>query len=108
MTEYRKAVDLAKDSVKDNLDYRLHLARYFDNERYFQAIETWQVAARLQPLDVEVRLSIARAYAGVGDPLQAARTYERVLQIEPGNTVALQGLQAIRGRLPAGVQGEKS
>lgn len=82
--------------------YRRHLAqRYFDNERYYQAIDLWQAVARLQPLDVEVRLNMARAYEQVGDPLQAARAYERVLQIQPEHPAALQGLRTIRGRLPA-------
>jgi tetratricopeptide (TPR) repeat protein len=92
---YKRAIELNRG----NLEYRLTLAdRYFDNDMTFQAINLWREVVAVRPTLVQTRLRLAGAYLRLEQYPDALREYERVLQLEPGNQAAREGLIRLRGR----------
>jgi len=98
---YKRAIELNKG----NLEYRLTLAeRYYENDMTFQAINLWREIVAVRPTLVAARLTLAGAYARLEQYPEAQREYERVLQLDPANVIARDGLIRLRGRAiaPAG------
>ena len=92
---YKRAIELNKG----NLEYRLTLAeRYYENDMTFQAINLWREIVAVRPTLVAARLKLAGAYARLEQYPGALREYERVLQLDPANVTARDGLMRLRGR----------
>jgi len=92
---YKKAIELNKG----RLEYRLTLAnRYFENDMTFQAISLWRDVLAVRPTLVDARLKLAEAFVRLEQYPDALREYERVLQIDPHNTVARVKSMQLRGR----------
>ncbi|MCU1486248.1 MAG: hypothetical protein JWN67_2994 [Actinomycetia bacterium] len=70
-----------------------------DNGRYPRAVAQLEVADELRPDDVPILTDLATAYAGAGRSAAAAKTWRRVLTLDPANQAALEGLGE---PLPAG------
>ena len=94
---YKRAIELNPG----NLEYRLTLAdRYYENDMTFQAINLWREVEAVRPTLVQARIKLARAYVRLEQYSDALREFERVLQLEPGNAAAKEGLMRLRGRSP--------
>jgi spermidine synthase len=61
-----------------------------------RAVEPLRVAVRLGPSFVQTHLALAQAYAGAMMNDKAAHEFKRALKIDPGNTMALKGLQQLK------------
>jgi len=93
---YKRAIELNRG----NLGYRLALAeRYYANDLTFQAISMWREIVLLRPSLVDIRLKLAAAYLRLEQFPDALREYERVLQLDPKNSRAREGIMRLRGRL---------
>jgi tetratricopeptide (TPR) repeat protein len=94
---YKRAIELNKG----NLEYRLTLAdRYYENDMTFQAINLWRDVVAVRPSLLDARLKLAAAYTKLEQYPDALREYERVLQLDPKNSRAREGIMRLRGRLP--------
>jgi superkiller protein 3 len=93
--QYKRAIELNKG----NLEYRLTLAeRYYENDMTFQAINLWREVVAVRPTLAAARLKLAGAYLRLEQYPDAQREYERVLQLDPANLIARDGLMRIQGR----------
>lgn len=84
-------------NVNSNANHALHnlIAAYHhyarslsDTEDYTTAIQLLEEALRLDPMDLNLRLSLANAYQGAEDYERAATEISRVLAQSPGNLQA--------------------
>ena len=71
-------------------------------EHFKQAIPIYLGILKREPEDLEANLGLGRAYFHSGQPAQAARCFERALQLQPGNaeTVEWLGKSYLRAREP--------
>ena len=90
---YKRAIELDRG----NLEYRLALAdRYYQNDMTFQAINLWREIVTVRPTLLQASLKLAAAYIRLEQYPEALREYEKVLQLEPGNQHAREGLSRLR------------
>jgi tetratricopeptide (TPR) repeat protein len=93
---YKRAIELNRGS----LEYRLTLAdRYYANDMTFQAINLWRDVVAVRPNLAETRLKLAAAYIRLEQYPDALREFERVLQLDPANQPARNGIALLRGKL---------
>jgi tetratricopeptide (TPR) repeat protein len=98
LEEYRTAVALDGGPSR----FRERLARrLWETEQYYQAMAHWRAIVAQEPRNVDARLSLARAYAKIGDRIESFREYLRILEIQPGHAAARAEISRIRGR-PSG------
>ncbi len=60
------------------------------------ALEHLKKAVEVEPRNVEYTMNLASAYVDLGMPTNAVRAYERVLRIEPKNSVAAKALKRLK------------
>lgn len=89
---YRRA--LVADPANFRAAYNLATTRYLARD-YAGAREFYLYAIQLNPNDAEAHLYLGFSHFRLGDRDAAARAWQRVLEIDPGNTVALNNLQAL-------------
>ena len=64
----------------------LHRARELESaERFEQATAVYLVVLRREPRNLEANLGLGRAYFQCSQPAQAAESFERALQLQPGD-----------------------
>ncbi len=96
---------------------RLRLAKSFDLPRvnpdllagyqalvkgdYARALALYNQVVRAEPMNIDAHLGLAAAAARTGDAPVAAREYRHVLEIDPRNGMAISGLLAVSGQVPA-------
>ncbi len=89
---YRRAV--AADPREFRAIYNLATAQYLVRD-YAGARASYEDAVTLRPADAESHLFLGFCHYRLQRPEAAARSWRRVLEIEPGNAVALNNLQAL-------------
>lgn len=73
----------------------LYLARIYNlKRRWPEALERWQRLARHNPTQLEPQLQVARAQSRMGQHAAAAAAFRKVLELEPQQPEAMQGLAA--------------
>ncbi len=88
----------AQDAQKD-----LHRAQELERAgRGEQAIPIYLGVLKREPKNVDANLALGRAYFQIGQAAQTAQSFERALQIQPGNadTVEWLGKSYLKGREP--------
>jgi tetratricopeptide (TPR) repeat protein len=85
---------LAADPSSFRAAYNLATTRYLDRD-YSGAREYYLYAIKINPNDAEAHLYLGFSHFRLGDRDAAARSWRRVLEIDPGNAVALNNLQAL-------------
>lgn len=89
---YRRAVTADPWNVRGW--YNLATAQYL-NRDYAGAKESFEGAIKINPSDVESHLFLGFSYYRMGLLENAARSWRRVLELDPSNSVALNNLQAL-------------
>jgi len=89
---YKRAY--AMDSKNFRVVYNLATAQYL-NRDYLSARNSYEIAVKLEPRDVETHLFLGFANYRLGNVTDAARAWKRVLELDPNNAVALNNLQAL-------------
>lgn len=94
--EYRQALVHAPNyaDLRNQLGVTLYAAR-----RDEEAVAEFARAVAINPRYVEARLNQGLALQRLGRTSEAATEFKMVLQIDPGNQVALEGLEAVEGRV---------
>lgn len=73
----------------------LYLARIYNLKRKWpEALERWQRLAHHNPTQLEPQLQVARAQARMGNHAAAVEAYRKVLDLQPQQPEAVQGLAA--------------
>jgi tetratricopeptide (TPR) repeat protein len=70
-------------------------------EKYQSAVEQFREAVRLQPQSPELRLQLGEALSLWGHDREALEAFGEVLQKDPGNVSALDGVSRLRAKLAA-------
>lgn len=95
----KKADSLGREGGLDTVFYSVTLARLFmDENRFSEAVDTYQQAVRLSPNDPDLMAEYAQAlYFVAGNTFQAGAgmALDNALALDPNNRTAL-GLQGIR------------
>jgi len=107
---WREAVTDAEETLKQNPDdlaaHRL-LARVFtrqigdaqrgkiDENMVRRAIDQYQKITMLAPRETEAWLMLARLYKATDNSVDSEKSYQKVLEIDPGNEDALTGLALV-------------
>lgn len=71
-------------------------AGYAQRGLYWQAIHHYRAAVQAQPRHVPALIGLAQAKEALGEKEEAKQWYERVLDIEPNNAAAQQGLERLQ------------
>ena len=91
-----QALKAVVENQPDNENAYKHLAGvYYQTQRINLAEQNFQRAAELAPADPAPQLYLGLILERKGQPAQAAARYQRVLELTPGNVVALNNLAMI-------------
>ncbi len=99
--DHKRAAQLLQEAV----DCKPTVGKYYSefakliNEHTLQqrvALEHLKKAVEVEPRNVEYTMDLAAAYVDLGMPTNAVRAYERVLRIEPKNSVAAKALKRLK------------
>jgi len=99
--DHKRAAQLLQEAV----DCKPTRGKYYSefakliNEHTLQqrtALEHMKKAVEVEPRNVEYTMELAAAYVDLGMPTNAVRAYERVLRLEPKNSVAAKALKRLK------------
>ncbi len=99
--DHKRAAQLLQESV----DCKPTRGKYYSefakliNEHTLQqrvALEHMKKAVEVEPRNVSYTMELAAAYVDLGMPTNAVRAYERVLRLEPKNSVAAKALKRLK------------
>jgi curved DNA-binding protein CbpA len=99
--DHKRAAQLLQEAV----DCKPTRGKYYSafakliNEHTLQqrtALEHLKKAVEVEPRNVEYTMDLAVAYVELGMPTNAVRAYERVLRLEPKNSVATKALRRLK------------
>jgi len=99
--DHKRAAQLLQESV----DCKPTRGKYYSefakliNEHTLQqreALEQMKKAVEVEPRNVQYTMELAAAYVDLGMPTNAVRAYERVLRLEPKNSVAAKALKRLK------------
>jgi tetratricopeptide (TPR) repeat protein len=74
-----------ESGLKTGPDYHNRANTYYDMGMWAKAAAHWQVAARLEPHEVQYRADLANAYVKMGYPSAGLVEADRALEMEPDN-----------------------
>jgi Flp pilus assembly protein TadD len=91
--------------LQESVDCKPTRGKYYSefakliNEHTLQqrvALEHMKKAVEVEPRNVSYTMELAAAYVDLGMPTNAVRAYERVLRLEPKNSVAAKALKRLK------------
>ena len=95
-----EALEVAVRVVAVHPNYALGLntlgSVLFDLQRFSEAVSVLSEAAALAPFDSKPICNLGSAPYRAGEPERARAAWERCLELQPGNVVAVEGLERLR------------
>jgi Flp pilus assembly protein TadD len=92
MSWWRNLISGGSDEEKGGTDYYQEGTDLLRQEKYHEALTSFQLALRENPSDTDVLQQIAVTYTHIGMTDEAIRRYRRVLELKPSAAGAHYGL----------------
>jgi tetratricopeptide (TPR) repeat protein len=92
MSWWRNLISGRSEDPPRETDYYQEGSDLLRQEKYHEALTSFQLAMRESPNDPDVLLQIARTYTHIGMTDEAVRRYRRVLELKPHASGAHYGL----------------
>jgi len=94
ISAYKKLIEFEPNHSQSH--YNLGVAYYLKGE-LDEAIVEWEEAARLKPAEIDAYRMMAKVCEEKGDTAVAIWAYKKVLQLNPDNAEAIEGLKRLGG-----------
>jgi tetratricopeptide (TPR) repeat protein len=106
MSWWKNLISGGSDQPPRDTDYYQEGTDLLRQEKYHEALTSFQLALRENPNDTDVLLQIAMTYSLIGMTDEAVRRYRRVLELKPHSAGAHYGLAFLllpRGSIDEGI-----
>ncbi|XP_065366543.1 sperm-associated antigen 1 [Calliphora vicina] len=94
LNEYSRAIQACPD--KAVAAYNNRALTYFKQQQFLDAIKDCEQCLKLEPTNLKARLRLAEANYAYGRRRESYQLYNNVLQLDPGNSVALKATNELR------------